>query len=260
METASVVRGRQGRTGWDRWLDRVSPGVGIRSAEDGRTAVANRTDKQPQLPNDRGGGGSIPSPSGPSGATSQPGRVPDGPRTFCCAFSGPNPISVPVHCAGVAAHRFGSLVRLVGEAIRLEFEFGTHTLEALLWIAQTVNASVYVPGSLVRTSTGFRFALANPPLRIGGFSEVHLLVNGTTVPPDRVRVRLGPSHPWRTSSHLSSEEPLELQAGSSTEFDAEWPLVGHRAPITVRLEFQSVAIPPIVWLEIHETPGEVPAP
>lgn len=157
-------------------------------------------------------------------------------------------------------HRFGSLLRLAGEAAQLEVEFGTHSLEALAWVARTVEASVYVPDSLVRTSAGFRFALANPPLRIGAFCGLRLLVDGTPMPPDRVRVRFGPGYPWRTSSHLSPEHPLELQGGSSTEFEADWPLVGAPVPITVRLELQSVAIPPLVWLEIHETPKESPAP
>jgi hypothetical protein len=152
----------------------------------------------------------------------------------------------------------GPLLRLVGDAARLESEFGFRSLEALLWVAETVRNSVYVPNSLVRTSTGFTFALANPPLRIGAFSEIHLLVDGARVPPERVRFRVGPDAPWHTSTELGKDHPLELQSGSSSEFEADWPLEKRSEPLTVRLELRNVAVPPLVWLEIFESPREAP--
>lgn len=156
-------------------------------------------------------------------------------------------------------HRFGSLLRAVGEAIRLEVAFGTQSLEALAWLAQTVESSVYVLGSLEQTPSGFRFALANPPLRIGAFSGLRVLVDGVPVDSDRTRVRSGPGRPWRNTSQLGPAEPLELQAGTPTELEVDWPLTGTPTPITVRLELQSVAIPPLVWLELRDTPrGAVP--
>ncbi|MCI4372518.1 MAG: hypothetical protein L3K02_02585 [Thermoplasmata archaeon] len=156
----------------------------------------------------------------------------------------------------MSAHRFGSLLRLIGEAIHLEVDFGSHSVEALAWIAETVNASVYVPDSLTRTPTGFRFSLANPPLRIGAFSGLRLRVEGTVVPPEVVRVRLGDGRPWRTSSELGPDRSLDLEAGNGIELEADWPLPPTPGPVTIRLELQSVAIPPLVWLELQETPRE----
>jgi hypothetical protein len=153
----------------------------------------------------------------------------------------------------VSAHRFGSLLRLASDAVLLELEFGTQSLEALAWIGRTVESSVYLSGSLARTPTGFRFALANPPLRIGAFSGVRLLVEGTPVDPAQVRLRVGPGLPWRTTTSLSAEHPLELQAGSTLEFESNSPLEGTPKTLTIRLEFQSIAIPPLVWVEFRET-------
>lgn len=156
-------------------------------------------------------------------------------------------------------HRLGSILRLVGDALRLEAEFGTHSIEMLAWIASTVEASVYLPSSMVRTPSGFRFSLANPPLRIGAFSALRVGVDGSTVPADQVRLRAGPGTPWRGSGELSPAHPLELEAGTRTEIDVQWPGVdGHRS-VQVRLELQSVAIPPLVWLEIRDTPREEPS-
>ncbi len=156
----------------------------------------------------------------------------------------------------MGAHRFGSLLRLAGDAVLLEFEFGAQSLEALAWIAQTVENSVYVRDSLTRTPTGFRFSLANPPLRIGAFSELRLLVEGTAIPGDRVRFRLGPGQAWRTSAELSGDHPLELEGGSGLEFEADWAMAGVPETVTVRLELQSVAIPPLVWIEFREAMRE----
>jgi hypothetical protein len=160
----------------------------------------------------------------------------------------------------VGERHLTSVLRLAGEAIGVGWEFGFESLEALAWVAQTVESSVYVPHSLRRTGTGFRFALANPPLRVGAFSSVRMLVDGAAASPDRVRVRTVPVGPWRATSTIGAEQPLELQSGSGTEFDVDWPVpLGTRA-LTVRLELTNVAIPPLVWLEFQETLEEPSAP
>jgi hypothetical protein len=160
----------------------------------------------------------------------------------------------------VADLRLSSVLRLAGEAVGLGWDFGLETLEALAWVAQTVQTSVYVSNSFVRTATGFRFALANPPLRIGAFSSIRVLVGDVPVPPERLRVRLTPAGSWRFSSEIGTNEPLELQGGSGTEFDAEWPLDPPSGPVRIRLELHNVAIPPLVWIEFRETPKELPSP
>src|SRR5271170_2033022 len=120
-------------------------------------------------------------------------------------------------------HRLSSVLRLAGEAVGLGWDFGLDALEALTWVARTVEGSVYVPGSLTRTATGVRFALANPPLRIGAFSSVRVLVDGTPVPPDRVRVRHVPVGSWTVTSELTVDRPLALQGGSGIEFEVDGP-------------------------------------
>jgi hypothetical protein len=156
----------------------------------------------------------------------------------------------------MGSHRIGSILRLVGDAARLEVSYGSHSLEALAWVARTVESSVYVPRSLVRTRTGFRIAFANPPLRIGGFSSLRVLVDGATVPPVAVRYRTGAAQPWQGVGSLGLAEPLELQAGSTLLLEVDHPLPPRSAPITVRLELQSVAIPPTVWVEVRDTARE----
>jgi hypothetical protein len=160
----------------------------------------------------------------------------------------------------VGGRRLGALLRLADDAIGLGWDFGLGSVEALAWVARTVETAVYVPDSLVRTASGFRFALANPPLRIGAFSCVLVRVDGTPVPPDRVRVRHRPVGAWRTTSEIGTAQPLLLQAGNATEFDADWPVAPGSAPLLIRLELQNVAIPPLVWMEFREIPGEDPSP
>jgi hypothetical protein len=156
----------------------------------------------------------------------------------------------------VAEHRITALLRAVGDVARLEADFGHQSIQALLWVASTIQAGVYVPGSLVRTSDGFRFALSNPPLRIGAFSSVRVLLDGRPVPPGAVRLRTQDGAPWRTAAEVSGTEPLVLETGRGSQYEVAVPGASGSRPITVRLEFQNVAIPPLVWLEFRETPRE----
>jgi hypothetical protein len=160
----------------------------------------------------------------------------------------------------MSGQRVAAILQLAREAVVLGIDFGPQSLEALSWVARTVEASVYVPRSLVRTPSGLRFRLANAPLRVGAFSGVRLVVDGTPIAPERVRVRVPPDGPWIRTSELGAASPLALDSGTPTEFEAEVRPSGKRGPLLLRLEFQSVAIPPLVWLEMHETPREDGAP
>jgi hypothetical protein len=155
----------------------------------------------------------------------------------------------------VARHRFGSLFRLAGEAIHVEFEFGTQTLQTLARIAQAVEESVYVKGSLVRTPTGLGFRLANPPLRIGAFSQIRVFLNGTPIAGPQTHLRVGPDGPWRSADTVSATAPLELQAGTSMDIALDGPVPD--GPLTLRLELQNVAIRPLVWCELRESAREM---
>lgn len=154
------------------------------------------------------------------------------------------------------ASRFGTLLALLRQGLAVELEFGTHSLEALLGVAETVERSVLDPDSLVRTAEGLEFTLANPPLRLGAFHAARVLLDGAAVPSDRLRLRVGEPGPWRTATSLSEVAPLVLLPGVPTRFavDGARPAAGRR--LAVRLELESVAIPPKVWVEFEAEPGE----
>jgi hypothetical protein len=145
-----------------------------------------------------------------------------------------------------------ALVDLVREGLAIEIGFGSHSLEALLWVAETVEGSVYTPGSLVRTERGLAFSLSNPPLRMGAFHALRAFVGGAPVAASSVSVREGPGRPWRSAASLSEAEPLAIRPGQSTEIALEpWTDPGP-GRLTVRLELESVAIPPLVWVEFAD--------
>jgi hypothetical protein len=153
----------------------------------------------------------------------------------------------------VSDRRFGSLLSLLRQGFSVEKEFGTHSLESLLSVAEMVEESVYERGSLTRTSNGLSFRLNNPPLRTGAFSSLRLLVDGAPVPGERARVRGGPGLPWRDLTDISTERPLELRPGEVTEIAMGLSPPGGAKKLAVRLELQSTAIPPLVWFEFTDT-------
>ncbi len=155
-------------------------------------------------------------------------------------------------------HQVEALVHLLRQGLAIEGQFGTHPLEAMLWVARTVEESVYQPESLVRTATGVAFTLANPPLRAGAFSSVRVGVDGQPPRSEGVRVRSPGSAGWRDASGLSRTDPLELRPGEPIEFEVTTSAGRHPRQRTVRLEFQSVAIPPLVWLEFTDSPRALP--
>jgi hypothetical protein len=154
----------------------------------------------------------------------------------------------------------GAMLSLARQTVALGFEFGTHSLEALLWVAETVENSVYEAGSLVREGDGIAFALLNPPLRTGAFQSVRLSLDGQLVDPSRLRLRPGPGRPWQSAASISRETPFTIRPGQRTEVaGGTGPPVDGR-PMDVRLELESVAIPPLVWLEFRDIVREPRSP
>ena len=151
----------------------------------------------------------------------------------------------------MSERRVGSILSLLKQGFELDVTFGTRSLESLLRIAEIVEESVYVPGSLSETERGLRFVLANPPLRVGAFRTVRVLVNGQSAPPSAVRFRCGTDGPWRPATSLTRTEPVELLPGRPTEFEVDLRPVPV-GEVRVRLELENVAIPPLVWFEIRE--------
>ena len=146
----------------------------------------------------------------------------------------------------------GSLLSLVRQGLALEVSFGTHSIEALLWVAETVEEAVYRPRSMVRGPRGIEFELCNPPLRLGAFRAVRVSLDGRPVPAQALRIRIGPSILWREATSVSDAVPIDLVPGEPIRFavDTTAPPVGRR--LTVRVELDSVAIPPLVWLEFAD--------
>ncbi|HKN06199.1 MAG TPA: hypothetical protein VJ021_01150 [Thermoplasmata archaeon] len=157
-------------------------------------------------------------------------------------------------------HRLGPALSLVRQGLSVGREFGMHSLEALLWVAETVEESVYVPRSLVRNAEGLSFMLANPPLRVGAFSSLRFWVDRVEVPSARVRLGTGSPRAWRTAAEISGAAPLELRPGEPTEVALDQVSTGVEREVTVRLELQSVAIPPLVWFEFTEAPRTEASP
>lgn len=152
----------------------------------------------------------------------------------------------------MSERRVGPILSLLRQGFSLEREFGSHSLESLLRIAETVEESVYEAGSLSRTATGFRFALANPPLRVGAFGAIGLSLNGIAIDRSAVRFRGGPDDPWRQADGLDRAHPLLLAPGRRTEIEADVEPSRLLGTLSVRLELESVAIPPKVWFAFRD--------
>lgn len=150
----------------------------------------------------------------------------------------------------------GRLFSAAVQGLELGIEFGVRSLEALLWIAETVEESVYRSGSLAVREGGVRFSLDNPPLRHGAFSAVRLYWEGAAVGPSEVRIRAGADRPWRTAASVTRDAPLELHSGEPIDFEVGVSGARPGATPLVRLELECRAIPPLVWVEFRDRVGE----
>jgi hypothetical protein len=156
----------------------------------------------------------------------------------------------------VASRHVGDVLSLVRQGLTLGVEYGTRSIEALLWVAETVEEGVYEPRSLHRTDAGLAFALDNPPLRAGAFTSLVLRVNGRAVPGDRIRWRPGSGSAWRTAASVDEAAPLDFGPGDRTEFEVDVADGAAEGSVTVRLELRMPAIPPLVWFEFTDRPSE----
>ncbi|MCI4368638.1 MAG: hypothetical protein L3K09_03640 [Thermoplasmata archaeon] len=139
-----------------------------------------------------------------------------------------------------------------GLAIGVEFGFGS--LEGLARTAELLEHSVYEAGSLRRLPDGLGFTLLNPPLRMGAFSEIRVWVNEVPVPADSASVTVeGESGPRRLSG-VTALAPVSIPVGRRSRFRLALREVPS-GTLTVRMEFDSVAIPPHVWVEFSGVPG-----
>ncbi len=140
---------------------------------------------------------------------------------------------------------------LLRQAVTIDHEFGAASLLELARVARFLEHAFYERRSLVRTPYGIAFTLTNPPLRLGAFKALRLFVDGTLVPAERSRVRAAGAEPVRFSD-IDSAHPFRLTLGQSMRLEAELLPVGPGTHV-LRLELQSAAIPPLVWIEIHDS-------
>jgi hypothetical protein len=151
---------------------------------------------------------------------------------------------------------------LLRQGLTLGVDYGTRSLSALLAVAETVEEAVYEPGSLRQVPGGVAFALENPPLRVGAFVGLRVLVDGVPIAPDAVRMRKGVGTPWQSAAGVTVGSPFEWGPGERTEFEVPAPTVPAGRRVFVRIELRSLAIPPLVWCELREvpTPGDSTGP
>ncbi len=135
------------------------------------------------------------------------------------------------------------------------WEFGARSLEELAAVGEFLEHCVYEPGSLHRIPEGVSFTLRNPPLRMGAFSGIRLLWDGAAVPSREAELRMEGEEVGRRLDRIDADRPATFTFGRRTEFRIrlDRPAAGDHH---VRLELQSVAIPPLVWFEFTEPLGE----
>ena len=147
----------------------------------------------------------------------------------------------------------------IRQGVSVGLDFGSHSLAALIDVAETLESSIYEPGSLTLSGTRLSFGLLNPPLRVGAFSRVVLRCAGEEIPPGRGWWRPRGTSSWLPTDGISTEHPLLLRPGDRTQFAIDLDRPPEPGRVTVRLELTSVAIPPTVWMEIAETPQAGPS-
>jgi hypothetical protein len=143
---------------------------------------------------------------------------------------------------------------LLTQGVEVAVGFGVRSLEGLADVAELLEHSVYEPRSLRRTSLGFAFTLLNPPLRMGAFSSIRLLWNDAVVDPDRVALSL-PGGVRRTLASIGRDAPVTLPVGQRAHLEVTANSVQTGRP-HLRLELQSVAVPPLVWFEFSDDLNE----
>ncbi len=141
---------------------------------------------------------------------------------------------------------------LLRQGLSIEHEFGPSALAELVRVGRFLEHAFYEAGSLRETEHGIEFGLVNPPLRMGAFRSVRLLVDGQPVAPGRCAWSEPESPVRRRFSEIDPLHPIVLVPGRPIRFGAEIDRPGPGRHV-LRLEFQSVAIPPLVWIEIYDS-------
>ncbi|MCI4330329.1 MAG: hypothetical protein L3K19_00575 [Thermoplasmata archaeon] len=147
---------------------------------------------------------------------------------------------------------------LLDQGISLGIGYGFHAVVELARLGELLLHSVYEPGSLRIEGGRAAFTLRNPPLRMGAFSAVRVLWDGTEIPAGQVTV-VPDGLPPRPSAEVDRDRPLTIPVGARCEFLLH-PTAGDSHRHRIRLELQSIAIPPKVWFEFSDVLLPGPAP
>jgi len=148
---------------------------------------------------------------------------------------------------------------LLWEGVEIGEEFGFLSLEALARVGRFLEHAFYEPASLTYSPEGLSFALRNPPLRMGAFSQIRIFLDRIEVDLARASIRSeGSAEPTRLDQ-VDRDHPVVIPVGVISRFTLQGPALGP-GPHTIRLELQSVAIPPLVWMEITDVVREGTGP
>lgn len=138
------------------------------------------------------------------------------------------------------------------QGLSVGFEFGSRALAHLAAVAELIEKNVYEPGSLRLNEGVVEFVLLNPPLRMGAFSAIRVSIDAAKLPEVAIHFDPGEQGAWVRADAVSRQTPLFLPVGRRTRVRLEV----HPSPAPgvhhLHLEFQSVAIPPLVWLEFQD--------
>jgi hypothetical protein len=151
----------------------------------------------------------------------------------------------------VRGRHLGPDLGVVLDGLRIAHEFGFGSLEEMARVAWFLERSVYEPESLREAPGGVRFALRNPPLRMGAFQAIDLFWDGRLLPRTQCSVRPGDSSSARPFDSVTRAAPVTLAPGCRVEFFAEIGAPGPGAH-TLKLELRSLAIPPTVWFQVSD--------
>lgn len=167
---------------------------------------------------------------------------------------GPNGYGAPRRPEPMRTGRLWGDLSLARQGVEVAVGFGVRSLEGLVDVAELLERSVYEPRSLRKAPEGFGFTLLNPPLRMGAFRSICLFWNGAAVDGDRVTLTL-PDATARSLASIGPMAPVTLPVGERCRYlvraDPVPPGRQH-----VRLELQSIAVPPKVWFEFADDLAE----
>ena len=142
---------------------------------------------------------------------------------------------------------------LARQGLSVGWEFGLRSLEDLGAFGELLQHSVYEAGSLRRLPGGIGFVFRNPPLRMGAFSAIRIFLDRERHPDACAWVHPAGVPRALAFPEVSVDAPLVVPVGQRTHFFLSGTESLREGTHEIRLELQSVAIPPVVWFSFDDT-------